>query len=93
MAMGQLVLGVGARARECFEVRVGCTKRAEVTGGVGTPVRPSYDTNSYLPHGPRAHTEGRRDLFGPMSTLKVSRSQVEALTSTSTNYKLRLHYY
>ena len=56
MAMGQLVLGVRARARECFEVRVGCTKRAEVTGGVGTPVRPSYDTsgNSYLPHGPRA---------------------------------------
>ena len=44
MAMG-LVLGVRERARERYEVRVGCTKRAEVTGGVGTPVRPSYDTS------------------------------------------------
>ena len=45
MTMGQLVLGVRARARECIEVRVGCTKRTEVAGGVGTPVRPSYNTS------------------------------------------------
>ena len=45
MAMGELVVGVRATARECFEVRVGCTKRAEVAGGVGSPVRPSYSTS------------------------------------------------
>ena len=45
MAMGKLVLGVRARAHECFEVRVGCTKRAEVAGGVGNPVHPSYSTS------------------------------------------------
>ena len=41
MTMGQLVLGVRARARECIEVRVGHTKRMEVAGGVRNSVRPS----------------------------------------------------
>ena len=46
MAMGEV--GVGASAGECFEVRGGCTKRAEVASGVGSRVRSSYSTSGKL---------------------------------------------
>ena len=41
-------MGVRASAGECFEVRVGCTKRAEVSRGVGSRVRSSYSTSAKL---------------------------------------------
>ena len=42
-------MGVRASAGECFEVRGGCTKRSEVSRGVGSRVRSSYSTSAKLP--------------------------------------------
>ena len=74
MTMGQLVLGVTARARERIEVRVGCTKRTEVAGGVRTPVRPSY-TTSGKPRGghlkPRGHLKPGLIYLDLRSTLTI----------------------